>query len=121
MTPPLCVQCEENPVTRAKVATARRRTRAARVVGGRTWNWTCSRPCYQKRHRAEKLAKLNAGKRQSDAQRLIGRLRSEAEAMGAAGRVTLSALVSFGLRCHRRGYVRGYGAAFYQIRRKALS
>jgi hypothetical protein len=95
-----------------------------RVIGGVRWRNYCSRACSCRAAHAKRRGNLwqpmVAQNRAQYIARTKARLLEDAEAY--VGRVlSLSELLKFAWRCEKRGYARGYSAAWMAKRRKGAA
>lgn len=116
MTRPRC----RRPGCASEVARADRRHTAGRalfrVIGGIRWRNYCSPRCAA----IVNHDRMNAARRQHYVSAVRRRLTDEVNAF-VAQKFTAADLVRFAWACERRGYQRGYSAAWTQQRRKALA
>lgn len=114
VTPPPCRACGA-PVRRAQKQ-RRAQLHGDRLLGGVRWNWFCSQRCGSSRPMPEAVRlKLRA----TYAARVARRLAAEVRQLFADGPPAAAAVARYAWRCERRGYARGYAAAWTQRRRAA--
>lgn len=98
-----------------------------REVGGRYWRRYCSRSCAAlvaaasvRGTRTRGTEIMMARNRAAYLVRVRARLRTDAEPLAEQTGASLDVLIKFGWACEKRGYQRGFAAAWMQRRRKLL-
>ena len=105
MNGPLCRHCQTKPVSRAD-----RPHRRYRVVDGVPWRDFCSKACSL----SALEVKRDVRNRAAFVTRISQQLTAEAHACVEGGKVSIHALIRFAWQCEKRGYARGYAAAWAQ-------
>jgi hypothetical protein len=121
LTPPTCAFAGcENPVKRHGSAIATRH----QVVDGVRWRIFCSTRCAAREPRrvnsAAHMVRLRARALEKRQKAVVERLKQAGEDVARQWGVPAVEVAKFAWHCERRGYYRGYKAAWEERRRKLL-